>query len=497
MKMKNLTLKLSAVAVAALVVTGAQANGTVTPTATGATGGVTYAMENITAATTLTAPAITYTMGVGRAATGQDMTIIYTLPAGSTFNATPAVPTFIATVPTIAIPSVTLKRGGAGTAEVVYSVSIDPTSTGAGIHATDTFTLTGATIKGGTNLAANGATFDFQVKLLDQVETACVDNAGTTATCFATSRVATLAPAADFWNSFPTTPVVGVYSDSSTTTDVNATVPLAGFVSTTDNVPSAAGNDAAGVAKAIVWVKNTTSGVKNATNTGDYTLGATDLITITVTDPTGFLGLATGGLSYALATPVVFTPSGNTATRTNIPGNDASLNANRVFSYTSDATTPMGVSRVLSIAGAVTPAAGISHNFTGNSSWWTWGSNGTILETAMSAYTAGYNNRFVFMNYGNNDVTYSSTCLVETGKTAVTGTAASGTLAHGKQTVIPAANVCTISGTSNGNAATRAGVRFTINAPSTVVKGVYNSVATNGSIDSIELVRPTTLANQH
>lgn len=491
--MNNLTFKLSAVAVAVMLASGAQANGTVSPTAAGV-GGVTYAVEAIGAATAVTMPNIVYTLGVGRAATGQDMTIIYTLPTGATFNATPAVPVWTKVGggtlggPT---PAITLKRGGAGTNEVVYSVSVDPTSTGTGIFATDTFTLTAPVIKSGAaNLNAAAATLAIQVKLLDQVETACVDNAGLPATCFVSSQVATMANASDFWNT--ATPAVGVANDTGTVTDVNATVPLAGFV--------VANDDTATVAKATVQVRNTTATVQNAANTAAYTLGATDLISITVTDPTGFLGLATNGLSYALATAVVFTPSGTTATRANIPGNDANLSANRLFSYTSNATTPMGVSRVIQIAGGVTPAVGYAHAFTGNATWWTWGSNGTILETPMTAVTANFNNRYVFMNYGSSDVTYSTACLVETGKTAVAGTAATGTLKAGKQTVILAADVCTVTGTAtgSGNAAARAGVRFTINAPSAIVKGVYNSVNNNtGAIDSIELVRPTTNANQN
>ncbi len=488
MKINKFAFNLSVLAAAALLASGAQANGAITPNAAGATA-TTYAAEAIGAATAVTLPNIVYTMGVARAAAGQDMTIIYDLPAGATFNTTPAAPTFTkVSGGGVPVPVITLKRGGAGSSQVVYSVSIDPVAAANSVNATDTFTLVAPAVKLGATSVGLGA-LTLNVTVVDQVETACVDNAGTTSTCFVTSKPATLTNVANFYDTVAG--AVGVATDTATKTDVNAPVPLAGFV--------LAGDDTATVAKATVQIRNTLAGYKNAANTADYTLGASDLISVTVTDPTGFLGLAANGLGYALSSALVFAPSGTTATIATIPGNDANLSANRLFSFTSDAVTPMGVARTLSIAGSVTPAVGAAHNFTGNSTWWTWGSNGTILETPMAAYTTGYNNRFVFMNYGTTAVTYSTACLVEAGKTAVSGTGATGTLLAGKQTVVLAADVCTITGTATatGNAATRAGVRFTINAPSAIVKGVYNSVNnTTGAIDSIELVRPTTNANQ-
>jgi hypothetical protein len=65
------------------------------------------------------------------------------------------------------------------------------------------------------------------------------------------------------------------------------------------------------------------------------------------------------------------------------------------------------------------------------------------------------------------------------------------TLPFGKQKVVLASEVCNVTGTAtgSGNAAARAGVRFTINAPTNTVKGVYNSVNNNtGAVDSIELL---------
>ena len=114
--------------------------------------------------------------------------------------------------------------------------------------------------------------------------------------------------------------------------------------------------------------------------------------------------------------------------------------------------------------------------------------NGTVLETPMFSNAAGYNNRFVFMNLGG-AAAYTTQCLVEAGKTATPGAAATGTLAAG-QTVILSTNVCTVTGTAtaSGNTAARGSIRFTIATPPEQVKGVYNSVAPNGSFDAIEML---------
>lgn len=484
MKINKFAFKLSALAVAAMSSAGAFATGTISaPVAA-----VVYAMEGVYQ-TPIVLPPVTYTMGVGRGTTGQDMTIIYTLPAGTTFGTVPTSLTYAGASGTV---TSTIKRGGVGTSQVVYSVSIGAVATIAG----ETFTLGGGAF-GNASVSPTGltsaSTLPIAVKLLDQVETACVDNVGTPADgsaseCKLTSTYGTLARAADFWNTV--TPAAGVASDSATTTNVLATVPLAGFV-------VQAPDDIATTAAATVQVKTSNAGgasVRNSANAADYALVAGDLVTITVTDPTNFLGLAAGGLAFD--TVNVFSVVGNTATLANLAGTNASFNADKLVTYLSDATTPLGTSRVLSIAGSVAPLSGIAHDFTGNSTWWTWDSNGIVLETPMSAVTAGYNNRFVFMNYGTSAATVTAECLVESGKTVTNllTSVAPLNLTAGTQTVVTADQVCTVTGTGTGptalgNAAARAGVRFTINAPTNTVKGVYNSVNSNtGAIDSIEML---------
>jgi hypothetical protein len=495
MKINKFAFKLSALAVAALSSAGAFATGSITAPAST----VVYAEEGIYA-TAITLPLVTYQMGVGRGTTGQDMTIIYTLPTGTSFASLPTSLTY-STPDTNITPTVTstIKRGGVGQSQVVYSVSIGTQATAAG----DTFTL-GATTSVNAGLLTPSSTLGLEVKLLDQVETACVDNVGTpavgTGECKKSVVYGSLAPAADFWNNWPTTPVVGVAADSGeTTTDALATRgPLTGFVEKSTGALHGA-VDMPTTASASVRVKTTTANVMSATDpTAAYTLVAGDEVTITVTDPTGmFAGLAADGLLFSgdvtSTTPSgdIFVASGSDYSVT-LPGDSESFGAGTASGvvYTADGVTSMGIGRVLGISGAVAPADGIGHSFTGRTDWWTWGSNGIILETPMTAVTSGYNNRYVFMNYGLTDATMTAECLVESGKTVVSKLlqATPATLLAGKQTVLLTSDVCTVTPGTEGNQAQRAGVRFTISAPANTVKGVYNAVSPTGSIDSIEML---------
>lgn len=523
MIVKNVfALKLSVLAVTALFATGAQALGTVSFPSTAAipVAAVQYAGENIspTAATMFTLAPITYTMGVGRGAAGQDMTIIYTFPPGMTLPLAPPVPVFARAIGHIAnplidcVPTVAVKRVGAN--EVVYSVTVNGSNlAGAGligINPGDTFTS--AALMNFTSAVApaagsitTGSVVDVTVKLLDQVETACVDNAGLPATCSVSSRVASVANAADFWNS--TTGIVGVMADTNqTTTNVNATIPLAGFVAQVGGTGgSPLADDSTTVAKAAVQVRTMIGAKQVGAPALAYALLAGDLVTVTVTDPTSFLGLAAAGLKFGTLPMTIIAATPTSASTAATAGNNPNFNAtaaggaalNNFVSYTSNATTPMGTSRVLGISGGVAPAAGIAHAFTPNATWWTWNSNGTILETPFFTNAVGYNNRFVFMNYSANAVTYSTQCLVETGNTAIAvlptalvPNASTGTLAANGQTVIQSTNVCTITPALGGSL--RGAVRFTINAPSSVVKGVYNTLNTvSGDMSSVEMARPT------
>ncbi len=496
---KNLSKRVvgaSVVAVSALLATGAAYAGTVVPDSKSPT---LYAVEDIGAATPVTAPVVTYTMGVGRTGASQGFVIIYTLSTG-VIDAT-SVP--VLTYTGAGAPLISVKRGGAGANDIVFSVDV----TGTAVLAGETFALSGINLKN-SGLGTSGAAVNETVLLLDQGETACVDNSPTAPgliDCSLTSALAVGAFADDFVNDWGSVTVPGVAANTgsgsngiSTVTDVAAPVPLAGFVPgfvttpTTANFFIEAENSSADGWS--YFTNNVQTPVMNSADTGAYASGAGDLVTLTITDPTGFLGLASTGLWYDLDTTYTqskaetFAVSGNTATLAKLPGNSpAFLNANCCdweLVYPSDGKTPMGVSRVLGVAGSITPAIGATHSYTGNANAWTWTSNGTVLQTPWFTTYAGYTSRFVFQNTGTNAATYSSVCIAETGNTVTAGSAATGSLAPNSETVILATDVCTTSGN------TRSSVVFTVNAPLTAIKGVYNLVTPDGAVTLLDMHTP-------
>lgn len=420
---------------------------------------VKYAVEAITATTDITLPNVVYTMGVART-TVQDFTIIYTLPAGTLFQATPA-------APVSALFTATLKRGGAGTNQVVYDIDVTAT---AGIAVGDTITLVAPVLDNST-LGTVGNSVAMSVDLWETGETARVDNLTALSATVATGATAA---------SLTTTAC-----DAGTTTNVNATIPLAGFLAGAD----ASADDTATIAKCTtLTAANTTAGVRNPTNAADYTLVAGDVVTLTVTDPTGFLGLAANGLFWDIDNGddndanETFTVSGNNATR--IVAGDIFTGAHKV-QYTSDATTPMGTARVLSVAGAIAPAVGTAASLGSNSAWWTWTSNGTVLQSPwFSTFGGGYTNRFVLMNTGSTAATYAATVQAEAGNTVTMGSAQGGTIPAGGQLVVNASDVATFSGNSRGT------VSFTLNAPASQVKGTFQQVNPNtASVTNVPLER--------
>jgi len=481
MKKRNLILQ-AAVASALLATFGTAQAGTVTASS------INYASEAVGAATALTLGNVVYSLGVARTTT-QPFTVIYTLTGTSNpvFNATPAVPT--AAGGTCAIAGSSLKRGGANTNQVVYDIVVS-----ANCAAADTLTLVAPVIKSAT------ATAGITVQLLDTGETACVDNAGTTSTCIiASTPRASLVAASGFG---APAALAAPTADTGSVIDVNATVPLAGFVVQTTAVAN--DKDTAAAAKAALAVTNTVTNVKNAGNTADFTLAAGDLVTLTLTDVTGFLGLATNGACFDVdasavlngtTTPCaigeIFTVSGNTATLASIPGNSTGFNGvGQTVTYTSDATTQMGTTRTIGVDGSVTPTAsgGSTHAFTGNSSFWQWTSNGTILQAPLMQTTSGYISRFALTNTGTSPATYTAVVRSETGNTCTLGAGASGTIPASGQLVVDASSLCT--GWTTGQAPRGAAI-FTINAPTGNIQGVNQIVnATTGSVSNYVMVRP-------
>jgi len=453
-----------------------------------ATGNINYAAEAVGAGTALTLGNVVYTLGVARSTT-QPFTIIYTLTGGSNpvFNATPAVPT-----PSGAclIAGSSLKRGGLNSNQVVFDIVVS-----AGCTAGDTLTLTAPVIKTATQTAG------ITVQLLDTGETACVDNAGTPTTCIVASTPrASLVGASGFGTAAA---LAAPAADTGTIVDVNATVPLAGFLAQTTAVAN--DKDTATVARAALAVTNTVTGVQNAANLAAFTLAAGDLVTLSLSDATGFLGLAASGLCFdtnasavgnGTTTPCetgeVFTVSGNAATLANIPGNSLGFSGvGQTVSYTANATTPMGTTRTIGVQGSVTPTAsgGATRSFVGNSAWWTWSSNGTVLQAPLFQNTSGFISRFALSNTGTSPAAYSVSVLTETGNACTTG-ALTGTIPANGLVVIDGNSVCTafVGGAPRGTAI------FTVSAPSTNIQGLQQNVGPGPAfaVSSVVMRRPGT-----
>ena len=484
MKNRNFILQ-AAVAASLLSTVGLAQAGTVTA------GSVNYAVEAVGASTALTLGNVVYALGVGRTTT-QPFTLIYTLTGASSpvFNATPALPT--AAGGTCAIAGSSVKRGGIGSNQVVFDIVVS-----AACAATDTLTLVAPIIRSAT--ATAGST----VQLLDTGETACVDNAGTPATCIvaSTPRAALLA-ASGFGAAAA---LVAPPADTGTIIDVNAATPLAGFVPQTTAVAN--DKDTATTAKAVVAITNTVTGVKQpAAPATDFTLAAGDLVSLTLTDVTGFLGLLPNNLCYdvnatAAADGVtglctageVFAVSGNTATLVSIPGNSTGFNGvGQTLSYQADGVLQLGTTRTIGLAGSVTPtvSGGATRAFTGNPTFWQWSSNGTSLQSTLMQTNPGYFIRVALSNTGNTAANYSAVVRTEAGNTCTPGVGASGTIPANGMLVVETDTICTAFTAGQG---ARGTAIFTISAPSTNIQGIqqlFNKA--NGGISNNQLVRPGT-----
>ena len=484
MKKRNVILQ-AAIAATFVSTIGVAQAGTVTTASTN------FALEAVAAATPLTLANVVYNLGVGRSST-QPFTIIYTLTGTSSpvFNVTPALP--VAGGGTCAIAGSSLKRGGAGSNQVVFDIVVS----GACATATsDTLTLTAPVIRSAT------ATAGITVQLLDTGETACVDNAGTPTTCIVSSSPRAALTAGSGFGA--PAALAAPPADTGTITDVNATVPLAGFVTQTTTVAN--DKDTATVAKAVLAVTRTVTGVKDSGGATDFSLAAGDLVTLSLSDATGFLGLAASGLCFdtnasavlnGTTTPCetgeVFTVSGNAATLASIPGNSVGFSGvGQTVSYTSNATTSMGTTRTIGVQGSVTPTAsgGATRSYVGNAAWWTWTSNGTVLQAPLFQNAAGFISRFALSNTGTSAAAYSVSVITEAGNACTTGTLTGSIPANGL-VVIDGNSICTafVGGSPRGTAI------FTVSAPTGNIQGLQQNVSPGPAfaVSSVVMKRPGT-----
>lgn len=436
-----------------------------------------YAIEGVTSTSTVTLSPVYYTLGVARQSQ-QNFTIIYTLPSGVLWNATPPVPYFTG-AGAGAGASAAVKRGGANSNLIAYDISVGS----AMVAGTTVLGLTSAAgtplVIKNTGLTTSGNTVTVVVDVWDAGETARIDNSTSLS-----ATIATASQGSNFWNS--NSGAAGVYADTHTITDVGATVPLAGFLANASNALNF--SDSATVSRAGVQLLTSPGATYNAAYdaTGNaYWQGvAGDIVTVTVTDSTSFSGLATNGMLYAGS--AIFYGSGTTKSFT-VAGNHALSNANQYIGYTCDATTPLGTSRTLQIAGGLTASAGTSSTWSGSTTWWTWSSNGTQLFAPLFQTTTGFISRFVLTNTGSSAATFTLRVYAETGNTPTLGTT-SGSIPATGMTVLDANTVVT--GWTTGQAP-RGQCVFTINAPSANVQGLYQIVSSStGALSNYVMKRP-------
>lgn len=464
----NLKKKLiAAVLMAAMAITGA---------GTASAGKLTvshnlYAVEAFCPKTTINLGDIIYTMGITRLP-DQAFEIRYELPAGVKFVA--PLPDPVCDAPPAVI---TLKTGGVGFNYAGYDVS--PSFGNIPVGSTITWN---PTIENVSLPFAAGNMLILTVTLRDHIDTHTIDNTPVN------GIIATGAYAADFWNS--ATGTVGVMTDT-TTIDGGYLVPLAGFVVQND--------DTALIAAATVQIKNTMPGVKDPKEpANDYVLTANDKVTVTIEDPTSFLGLSKNGLWWDLNgnssadNGEIFTVSKDKATLT-LPGDNDGFGNDHKLYYKVDGTTIL-TERILKISGKVSYCGATKeHNLTGNAVWWTWECpRGLVLQAPFVQIPPGWHGRYVLTNDCNIDASYKVHYLSEAGVGMVAtpnSPADRGTIAHNSTLVINAQDFVTV----NAGASPRGTAIFTIDAPSACVQGLYQVVnVTGGAVSNHVMVRPGT-----
>jgi hypothetical protein len=206
-------------------------------------------------------------------------------------------------------------------------------------------------------------------------------------------------------------------TDTGTTVDhVGVSPPRTAFVVQND--------DTATTAKAALLMAKTAAGVWNAAHTADYSLAATDLVTITITgDFTGLSRLGydldnSGGITTTAGTDVneVFTVSGSSATLT--VNGDRLGNAGAKVFWIKTSSSVLTSPRTFGVSATIAPAAGAGTNKAlagSNAAWWQWQSNGAVLLCNYVTFSPGNENKFRFTNSSNADITVLPTLVLDQG----------------------------------------------------------------------------------
>lgn len=482
--MKKFSIKAVAVAVG-VICAGVAHAGSITAPANP----VKYAVEAMTATTSVNLPAVIYAMGVGRPI-GNGFTVIVN-PTGGLFTGTcPSLTYGVGGASTVGI---TLKRQSAG--ECAYDVTV----ASAPVAVNDTFEFAaGALVTNSHTLNTVGGNFGVTFTLKDPSENSFVDQTG--------SQAKTLATGIQAVNVYAAT------SDTATIADVNATGgPLTGFVPVAAAAPRPA--IVAGRTAAVLTFDNNTQGALNPNGTvysitgggGSCPAGGGGTVTLVLNGT--LTGAATNGIFADLNANSSqnageqFTIAGTTATLANVlaasafpqpscgagaPGLVTAGAASTVPVYfAADGTTQLGTTRTISISGTVTPTVGTANAFLNtqtaaspqvaafNSNWWVWSANASqLVAPYFTTNTAVFLTRFFFTNTSALPVGYSATCYSESGNTVIYGPKRTGTLSAGGVTAVNGQEICTFADTG----LPRGSVLFTINAPITNIQGAYQAI---------------------
>jgi hypothetical protein len=360
-----------------------------------------FAHELLVADTDLTLDAVTYTMGVDRLPGSNPFVLTLTLSAG-TFGTIPPDPSANAGDSTA-----TLRAGGIDANFVEYDVTIDPAGSD-GLLIGDTFIFSAAQ---GSALVVNfpipnavGNSMSITADLKDVIGP--IDTVGDKDDLVATIAATTV-----------------LISDTDNETVINA---VSVIPPRTEFVSAGAGpddNDTTTAAKVFITLSNQSAGVLSAAGVANFVLGATDVVTITITgdftalDTDGLCFDLDGGDSCAGAVNEIFTidPAGFATLAIagdDIPAGIDGVETEIIFNNTDDGNAPPGIvmePRTFGISVDVNAGAGATQdrsNITsGNNAWWVWTQNGTTFKAPFFTLFPTVEGKFRFQNTSAEDVT--------------------------------------------------------------------------------------------
>jgi hypothetical protein len=489
--MKKFPIKSVAVA-ASFACAGAVLAGTFLPADSGA---LKFAAESLSATTKATMASSTYTLGIDRASASEFTVIMTPSVSGTLFHAEACT-----NKPVVASGTATVSPKRSSTTECAWSII--PTSNLQ--NASSNFTV--RPVFATHTLNTSGSSVGVVLDIRDAGELSRLDNAA--------SITRTVGTAVNALGLVAPTEATGTIVDVNFVA-ASVSKPLMGFVGGLGNPVGTTT-----VARAPFYILNNATAstaippvaaavnAKAPDGSTDFDWGNTGTAPIAVTVTGNFQGLsavgvttnANPGVAVGSAPVVTVNAASTSATftlaRTDLYGGGAGTLSGFTLNLTAAGTASLGTSRTFAISAVATPVSGTGAavSLAGSASWWTWTANAIQLSTPFfnTDSGSGVNTRFFFSNSGTTAANYSTVCSVETGTTvvqkatALTGTTHTGSLAVGT-TMIDAKDLCTISG---GTAVGRGSVVFTVNAPASQIKGVYNLGAVGGGNAYIPLNRP-------